>query len=125
MTDFCSGSIPGCPQTFSWDLGRRWPKEAALPPIQQTIFNSTHTMESAAKHIETNTIIRLPSGKPAMFDRKNLMAIYCSEDENLVGKKVRADEVFEIIANPYQMAREWLFKLNAQLMEMESADLDI
>lgn len=78
-------------------------------------------MESAAKNIDTNSIIRLKNGKPAVFDRKTLMAIYCSEDENLVGKKVRADEVFEIIVNPYQMAREWLFKLNSQFLENDNS----
>lgn len=78
-------------------------------------------MELAAKHIDTNSIIRLKNGKPAMFDRKTLTAIYCNEDENLIGKKVRADEVFEIIVNPYEMSREWLFKLNSQFLENDNS----
>lgn len=67
-----------------------------------------------AKHIETYSIIKLPNGKPARFIRRSLEAQYINDEGDLVGKKVRATDEFEVLKYPAQISYDALNVLNEQ-----------
>lgn len=66
-----------------------------------------------ARHIETYSIIKMQDGKPARFIRKRLEAQYIGNDGELIGRKVKATDKFEVLQYPANISYNALVLANA------------
>ena len=66
-----------------------------------------------ARHIETYSIIKMQDGKPARFIRNTLEAQYIGNDGELIGRKVKATDKFEVLQYPANISYNALVLANA------------